>query len=652
MSVEKIAKATKKVITNAAKSATKSVTKSAAKSANGRRQFLRQTSLATLSVSGAALTNQSLLAHAAPNKALASDPWDAAQAIVQRFAQDLTFRDEDFPITAYGAKECELQTVAGWISFEEQARLQTPTPDSFDVYAAIAAAILACHQAGGGRVLIPKGNWFCAGPIVLRSNVHVHLQAGAQIYFSKKPEDYAKYGSVDCGPNGRLVISRWQSNDCLNYSPMVYAFGESNIALTGEDWTSILNGQGGVPFNEAGDCWWTWKGKQRTINSVGQGTTPNYSAGKMSENTVNPRNAKALQELVAISSSEAALIQGEGERWRADAAYLPALSEANVPLSQRVFGQGHYLRPPMIQLIGCDKVLLQGYQVKDTPFWQHHPVNCRDLKIHQVLAKSHGPNSDGFDPEACQYVLVDSCTFDSGDDCIAIKAGKNRDTQYGPSQHIVIQNCTMQSGHGAVTLGSEMAGGIQYVYAQNLLFENIHWATNPLNTAIRLKTNMNRGGFLRHFYVRNIRIPNGVQTSPSYYASLPGSPIASRTVATAAGAVITFDCDYAPVADNVRTRPPQVSDVHISNVQVGNVKTKFGQFSCFQAIVILGPVASDFNGLQAMPAIFPVTNVSIENCDFGSTVNRKEPVFLYQVQKLRLKDVIINGKTISQTMDA
>jgi len=581
-----------------------------------RRRFLRQSSLATLG--GVASTTLGLQTASAKNVALA-DPWAAAQAIVDRFAQPLKFRDEDFLITQFGAKTCELNSVPGWVSFEEQTSLPSPKPGSF---------------------------------IVLLSNVHVHLQAGAHIYFSNQPSDYAKYGSVDCGAKGRLVISRWQSNDCLNYSSLVYAFGQTNIALTGEDWTSILNGQGGVPFNEAGDCWWTWKGKQRTINSIGQGTTPNFTAGKMSENTVNPLNAKALQDIVTIAKDDAALIQGEADRWRADAAYLPALSEANVPLPKRVFGKGHYLRPPMIQLIACDKVLLQGYQVKDSPFWVHHPVNCRDLKIDKVLVRSHGPNSDGFDPEACDNVLVESCTFDSGDDCIAIKAGKNRDTQYGPSQNIVIQNCTMQSGHGAVTLGSEMAGGIQNVYAQNLLFENINWATNPLNTAIRLKTNMNRGGFLRHFYVRNISIPNGVQTSPSFYATLPGSPIASRTVATAAGAVVTFDCDYAPVADNVRTRPPEVSHVHISNVKVGNVKSKTGQHSCYQAIVILGPVASDYNGSLPTPKILPVSDVHIENCDFGNTANREHPLYLYNVQDLNLKNVMINGEVTNKVLSA
>ncbi len=272
--------------------------------------------------------------------------------------------------------------------------------------------------------------------------------------------------------------------------------------------------------------------------------------------------------------------------------------------------------------------------------------------ISKVHANSLGPNSDGFDPEACDYVLVDGCTFNTGDDCIAIKAGKDLDTQYGPSQNIVIQNCTMQSGHGAVTLGSEMAGGIQNVFAQKLVFQNINWATNPLNTAIRLKTNMNRGGYLRNFYVRDVSIPNGVQTSPSFYASLPGSPVQSRTVATAAGAVITFDCDYTPTSDNVRTRPPVVSNVQISNVRVGNVNKNGKQVSCFQAIVVLGPVASDYNGPQPMPAVLPVSDVTISDCDFGTPANAAQPWFMYNVKGLVLNNVTIAGKVHNTTLSA
>ena len=592
-----------------------------------------------------------LLSTSAVQASVVGDPWLQAQAIIDRVSKPLSFRQQDYRITDFGARTCQLVKVQGWISFEEQDTLQTPAPGSPDVRAAIANAIAACHKDGGGRVVIPAGDWYCAGPIVLRSNVHLHLSAGAHVYFSNQPEDYARYGDFDCGKNGKLVISRWQSNDCLNFSSMIYAYGQDNIALTGDDWTSVLDGQGGVPFNAAGDCWWTWKGKQKTVNSVAQGSTPNYAAGKMSENTENPNNPHSLAEVAPeLTEAERLLIQGEGSGWRVDNQYLPALSEAGVPIAKRVFGLGHYLRPPMVQLIGCTNVRLEGYHVTHTPFWQHHPVHCRNIMIRKVHANSLGPNSDGFDPESCDYVLVDGCTFNTGDDCIAIKAGKDCDTQYGPSQNIVIQNCTMQSGHGAVTLGSEMAGGIQNVFAQNLLFENVNWATNPLNTAIRLKTNLNRGGYLRNFYVRDISIPNGVQTSPSFYKSMPGSPIASRTVATAAGAVVTFDCDYQPTADHVRTRPPEVSNVHITRVKVGNVKKDGKQASCYQAIVILGPVASDYNGPQPMPAVLPVTNVSISDSDFGTPVNAAQPWYLYNVKGLTLKNVTIGGKVHNATL--
>jgi polygalacturonase len=619
-----------------------------------RRGFLRTSSLASLA--GLALTPsaQAIAAAAQAAAKVSSDPWREARAIARRLAMPVSFRKKDYLVTAFGAETCKLAPVKAWISFEDQQTLQTPAPGSKDCYPAFRDAIVRCHQEGGGRVVIPKGDWFCAGPIQLLSNVNVHLQAGAHVYFSKEPADYAKYGEHDCGANGKLVVSRWQSNDCLNFSSMIYAYKADNIALTGEDWTAILDGQGGVPFEGSNDCWWTWKGKNATINSVAQDKSPNYVPGKLAQNQPNPLNPKSLAEIApTLSEEQRMLIQGAGEKWRADDAYLPALSEAGVPIEQRVFGLGHYLRPPMIQLVECSKVLLEGYQVTHTPFWQHHPVACRDLTIRKVYANSLGPNSDGFDPEACDGVLVDGCQFDTGDDCIAIKAGKNLDTQYGPSQNIVIQNCKMHSGHGAVTLGSEMAGGIQKVYAQDLVFENRNWATNPLNIAIRLKTNMNRGGFLRYFYVRKVSIPNGVQTSPSFYATLPGSPIPDRSVAAAAGGVITFDCDYTPRADNVRVRPPEVHDVHISNVRVGNVKTRDGkQASSYQAFVILGPVASDYNGPAPRPEVLPVRDVTITDCDFGTPSNADQPWFIYKVRGLTLSNVKIGGKRHDTTLNA
>jgi polygalacturonase len=623
---------------------------------NHRRTFLRGASATGLALAGSSLPFAA--ARAAAAAAEAGDPWRQARAIAERLKMPVKFRKVDYKITDFGAATCKLVPVKAWISFEEQETIKTPAPGSKDCYAAIKAAIARCHTEGGGRVVIPKGDWFVAGPIVLLSNVNVHLQAGAHVYFSNDPRDYAKYGDVDCGANGKLVATRWQSNDCLNFASMIYAHNQNNIALTGDDWTAILDGQGGVPFGgsgtDAADCWWTWKGKNATINSVAQDKSPNYVPGKLAQNQPNPNNPKSLADIAPnLPEAQRLLIQGEGDKWRADDAYLPALSEAGVPIEKRVFGLGHYLRPTMIHIIGCTNVLLEGYQVTHTPFWQHHPVACRNLTIRKVYANSLGPNSDGFDPESCDGVLVEGCQFDTGDDCIAIKAGKNLDTQFGPSQNIVIQKCIMHSGHGAVTLGSEMSAGIQNVYAQDLVFQNKNWATNPLNIAIRLKTNMNRGGFLRHFYVRNVDIPNGVQTSPSFYATLPGSPIPDRSVAAAAGGVITFDCDYTPRADNVRTRPPEVSNVHISKVRVGNVTTKDGKkFSSYQAIVILGPVAFDYNGPNPRPDVLPVRDITVTDCDFGTPSNAEQPWYLYNVRNLKLSNVTIGGKKVNTTLSA
>ena len=224
----------------------------------------RRSLLYAASASVAGLAVGPALAASGGTKVAQDDPWARAQSIIDGFKKPLGFPKRDFPITAYGARSCETVMVTGYVADHIEGKLSTPAPGATDCYPAIAAAIAACNAAGGGRVLIPAGNWLVKGPIVLKSNVNVHLAKGAHVYFSNDPEDFAKYGDYDCGPKGKLVISRWQSNDCLNYSPMVYAYGQTNIALTGEDWTSILDGQGGVPRAD-GETWWDWKGKRKGV---------------------------------------------------------------------------------------------------------------------------------------------------------------------------------------------------------------------------------------------------------------------------------------------------------------------------------------------------------------------------------------------------
>jgi polygalacturonase len=593
-------------------------------------------------VAGASLA----LAGAVPARLLAAtpDPWREAQAIIDRFAAPPVFRTEDFNVTAFGAQPCKLVRVEAWVSFTDKATIATPAPGAADCYPAISAAIAACHRAGGGRVLIPAGNWLRAGPIVLLSNVNVHLAAGAHVYFSTNPLDYARHGAYDCGANGKLTLSRWEGNDCLNYSPLVYAHGQQNIALTGEDWTSILDGQAGVPFPGSQDCWWSWKGRVRKgVEHVPH--TPGQT-----EVALNPANPASLATLAPhLTPAQAREIQGDDKMFRAETHLLRALSEARVPGEKRVFGIGHYLRPHMVQFISCTNVLFAGYQTTNTPFWQHNPVDCSHVHVKGIFANSMGPNNDGFDPESCREVLIEHCQFNTGDDCIAIDSGKGTDIQFGPAENIVVQHCRMQSGHGALTLGSIMSGGIRNVYAQNLVFENANWKTDPLNIAIRLKTNMSRGGYLRNFFVRDVHIPNGIRTTPAFYTPPDGSGIPARTFATGAGAVITFDCDYDPGNDTVRTRPPTVENVQISRVTVGNVATPQGSFSCYTPIVIVGPVAATYNG-PGTPRIMPVTGVTISDCDFGTPVDGRQAAWIHNARDVVLKNVKVNGRTVNRTL--
>lgn len=351
------------------------------------------------------------------------------------------------------------------------------------------------------------------------------------------------------------------------------------------------------------------------------------------------------------------------------------MSEAGIPATQRIFGLGHFQRPCMVEFFSCTNVLMENYQTNNTPNWQMHPVACRNVVIRNVTVDSIGPNNDGFDPDACDTVLCDGMVFNTGDDCIAIKSGKNLDTQYGPATRHVIQNCVMNSGHGGVTLGSEMSAGIENIYCRNLEMRNANWATDPLSIAIRIKTNMSRGGYVRNVYINGVSVPNGVNLTGASSAGttsspkvITGSPInpsvplgvvvagGSACPSNSQGGLITFDCDYSATSDTLRTRPPQISGFHIANVKAGNVTNGSRTGSCFQAIVAQGPVKEDYNG-TGTPTVYPISDVTISDCDFGTPVcvgpasaTVPGPVYAFNVQALVLTNVVIAGSTCNTTI--
>ncbi|HEY6925340.1 MAG TPA: hypothetical protein VI653_17825 [Steroidobacteraceae bacterium] len=327
----------------------------------------------------------------------ATDPiWGtngAATAII-RSLQHLTqaaFPAVDFPVTRYGARQCRVipQTnpyTGPVLSPTSAGAEHTAAPGSFDSRPAFIAAIAACHAAGGGRVLVPAGTWYCAGPIVLRSKVNFHLAANCTIYFSPSPPDYAKDGPVDCGANGRLYYCRWQGNDCVNFGSPVYAHNATHIALTGEGPSSVLNGQGMTPFAGSGNtstCWWTYKGITGKYGYVDAATPSGVYA--------NPGNRDLREVVPGLSAALYARLTDPQTPWQRDENYLPALSEAGVPVARRIFGLGHYLRPCMIEFLGCRDVLMENYCTQNTPFWQQSPDRLHQRRHPRCVDRQYRP---------------------------------------------------------------------------------------------------------------------------------------------------------------------------------------------------------------------------------------------------------------------
>jgi polygalacturonase len=308
-------------------------------------------------------------------------------------------------------------------------------------------------------VTVPAG-LFLTGAVHLSSNVNLHLEDGATLRFSQDPKDFLP-----------VVFTRFESIECMNYSPLVYAFEQSNIAITGN---------GTLDGGADADHWWPWK-KNET-----RGPVP-----------ANPDNRTLLEQ-----------------------------GDKDVPVNQRVYGAGSTLRPLFIQPYRCSNVLIEGVRVVDSPMWEINPVLCRNVTVRNVKIASHGPNNDGCDPECCSDVLIEGCEFDTGDDCIAIKSGRNRDGRRVnvPSENIVVRNCRMKDGHGGVSIGSEVSGGIRNVYIENNRMDSPN-----LDRALRIKTNSYRGGALENFYFRNNtvgEVARGVIDIDFYYEEGPGGPFA------------------------------------------------------------------------------------------------------------------------------
>jgi unsaturated rhamnogalacturonyl hydrolase len=371
----------------------------------------------------------------APSSSVAPATSPAASPLLHTFADDAsrkawteempailtrikapTFPKREFSIVAHGA----------------------PTDGKGDSTEAIRKAIEACHAAGGGTVLIPAGT-FMTGAVHLKSNVNLHLDEGAKLLFLTDPKLYP------------VVFTRWEGVECMNYSPLIYAFEQENIAVTGK---GTIDGQADY------SNWWGWV-------KLDANTKPEVPLARASRNR------------------------------------LMAQANDNSRPEDRVYGPGEYLRPPLIQFYRCKNILIEDVTLLRSPFWVINPVLSQNITVRGVTINSHGANSDGCDPESCRDVLIENTKFDTGDDCIAIKSGRNDDgRRIGvPSENIIIRNCEFKDGHGGVVLGSECSGGIRNVFAENCVMDSPN-----LDRALRFKNNAVRGGILENVHMRNVQI--------------------------------------------------------------------------------------------------------------------------------------------------
>ncbi|MBR3287886.1 MAG: glycoside hydrolase family 28 protein [Bacteroidales bacterium] len=431
---------------------------------------------------------------------------------IEKQIRTTSFRSQDFNILDFGAV--------------------ADRPDQ-PCHEAVNRAIVQCSLAGGGRVVVPAGTFY-VGPITMKSNVNLYLAEGASLRFVENKDLYLPQ-----------VLTRWEGVDCYNYHPLIYAYGETNIAITGK---GTIDGQA------SNTNWWNMNGSTR------YGWTP----GQVS--------------------------QSQGGRSK-----LLAFGENKTPVSERIMGPQDALRAQLIHFNSCNTVLIEGVQLRNSPFWVIHPLLCENLIVRGVRIECHDPNGDGCDPESCRNVLIENCYFDTGDDCIAIKSGRNNDGRRWnvPSENIIVRNCEMKDGHGGVVIGSEISGGFRNLFVENCVMDSPN-----LERVIRIKTNTCRGGIIENIFVRDV------------------------TVGQCKEAVLKINLLYESNENCQRDFPPTVRNVHMQRVT--SQQSRYG-------VLIAGlDKTDDYN----------VYDISVEDSSFDK-VERGNSVA--GATRVVFKNLLING---------
>lgn len=348
-----------------------------------------------------------------------------------------------------------------------------------------------CSDDGGGMVVIPAGKFDMDGPLELKSGVNLHLSDGATLTFTDNPDAYLP-----------VVLSRYEGIEVYSRCPMIHSHYQENVAITGEG-TAVIDINGHEMAK--------W-GKTTSIEDAGDfllgtnGETPDFS----------------------------------------DVNRLREMGDKLVPLSERIFGEGTKLRTSAIEFCSCSRVLISGITLKNCPFWCIHPLYCEDVIINNVKIDSNYPNNDGISPESSKRVVIENCEFNTGDDAVAVKSGRDADGRRigRPAEDIVIRNCKMKTRGNGVCIGSEISGGVKNIFMSDI-------EINDVKNGILFKSNLDRGGYIENVYVNGINIKS------------------------VAGAALRFETNYLHYRGG--NFPTRYNNFRINNVNVGK-SAEFGIF--------------------------------------------------------------------------
>jgi DNA sulfur modification protein DndE len=378
---------------------------------------------------------------------------------------------------------------------------------------AIQQAIDACNKIGGGTVLVPRGLWL-TGAIVLKSNVNLCVSKEAILQFSSNSADYP------------LFQTNWEGLEAIRAQSPIYAKDAENIGITG---SGVIDG--------AGQAWRPVK-KDKV-------TSPEWKALVASGGVLN--DAKNMWY-----PTQRALDGSKMDR--------PGVIAAGFNL-QKAEAIKEFLRPNMVSLVSCKKVLLEGVTFQNSPAWCIHPLLTQHITLRNLTVRNpwNAQNGDGVDFESCRYVLVENSTFDVGDDGICIKSGRDEEGRKRgvPTEDVIIRGCTVFHGHGGFVVGSEMSGG-----ARNIFVDNCNFLGTDIG--LRFKTTRGRGGVVEKIYMTNIRMNN-----------IGGAAILFDMYYMGKDPLTMFSGEGEPVMENlpVDEGTPQFRDLHINGVVCQGAET-------------------------------------------------------------------------------